>query len=204
MEQPNVACGQITFSALESLITAQVHQKWSEPRLGLHNVDADLDATVSDEFEINGELYRLEYQGGKRVLVKTSKSNLGPKKPFSGKCWRCDRTGHFGRDCKFQTKEGGKPLNPNKKVPAQSLESPEEFLEETPLGSFDLSLFEVIEDPWTDGPDPWGGKGSEKNPNTTRLSAHRLTIHSPASSNKYSDDDIAMLDEWLNTPVDTP
>ena len=117
--------------------------------------------------------------------VKASKPNSRPKK-FTGKCWRCDRLGHFGRDCKYQTKEGGKPLNPNKKVPAQNLETSDEFQEEPPLGTFDLSLFEIIEDPWTDGPDPWGGKGSEKIP--------RLTIHSPASSNQYSDDDIAMLD----------
>ena len=78
-------------------------------------------SSSSDEFEINGEVYRLELRNGRRVPVKTlEKAPVG--KTFKRKCWQCDGPGHFGRDCTYTPKADGKPLNPNKNVPANLLD----------------------------------------------------------------------------------
>ena len=98
MMQPDIASGQISFEKLKDLILAHVHQGWSQKRPGLHMVEQGPAGNPSpEEFEINGEVYRLEMRNGRKVPVKSPKK--GPAgKSFKGKCWQCDRPGHFGRD----------------------------------------------------------------------------------------------------------
>ena len=99
MTQPEVGTGRISFDDLEALIMTNVHQNWDRKGVGVHAIEPtpnqnDL-TNNGGEFEIAGELYRLEFKDGKKVPVKVNR----PKKGFKGKCWKCDREGHFGRDC---------------------------------------------------------------------------------------------------------
>ena len=76
------------------------HAKWgSQP--SLNHVEAVPAPPEPAEFEMDGELFRLELKAGKRVPVRV---NRPAGKDFKGKCWRCERTGHFGRDCTHKAK----------------------------------------------------------------------------------------------------
>ena len=59
MQQPNIAAGQIKFVELEKTIMAYVHRRWGE-RTGINAVEPDTLAQAPEEFELNGEIYRLE------------------------------------------------------------------------------------------------------------------------------------------------
>ena len=169
MIQPEVGTGRISFDDLEAL--TNVHQQWDRKGVGIHAVDTNTGPTQYNdgEFELAGELYRLEFQNGKRVPVK-----VNPNKRKSFKCFRCDRTGHFGRDCPHSSKADGSKLNPppkpktnksdNKIIAAGNVEPAEvpagnvEMIECTGI---DLSCLDYVElspmdviDPWI-STDPW-------------------------------------------------
>ena len=65
----------------------------------------------AETFELGGELYRLENLNGKRTSMKISRPPTKPgAKPFTGKCFKCDRAGHRSAECKFTTKADGSPV----------------------------------------------------------------------------------------------
>ena len=76
--QPEVGSGRISFEDLEKLITTHVHNNWDKGR-GINALDANLGTShpngpdTSVEFEIAGEIYKLEYKDGKRVPIKINK-----------------------------------------------------------------------------------------------------------------------------------
>ena len=116
MNQTEVANGSISFDSLEQLIMTHIHNNW-DSRRGVNSLDpdskSDANAVDTEEFEPAGELYRLEKRDGKRFPVKVARPppKLNVSKDFKGRCFKCDRVGHMGRDCKFSTKADGKPLN---------------------------------------------------------------------------------------------
>ena len=143
-------------------------------------------------------------RNGKRVPVKTSKkANASPgPKAFKGKCFRCDRTGHMGRDCPYTTKENGKPLNP-KKAPVQNLEEePDENSEDKECGILELSMLDTyippppapFSDPWVDGSDPWTGPapfGQQR----------KLRMQPPSGPPSITPQELQELNKWLATPI---
>ena len=148
---PNVASGKITFEEMEGLIMNHVHQKWNDKKADLHSCEASGPPAAlgnsGETFELDGEVYRLENQGGRRVPVKQPKKpNEFKTKSFSGKCFRCDRTGHRSKDCTFKAKKDGSPLNP-RKDPNKILNTNnvEEVEEEAECGSIELFAVDIAE-----------------------------------------------------------
>ena len=85
-----------------------VHQKSSGRKAPIHQLETD----DNEEFEINGEIFKLELHNGKRTPVKQNK----PASEFRGKCFKCERKGHMSRNCTFKTKANGAALNEKKKI----------------------------------------------------------------------------------------
>ena len=106
--QPSIATGTIGFAELENLIITYVHQKW-DTKHQMHNIELT-NGPPDEEFEMDGEIYKLEMKGGRRVPVKQNK----PKGEFKGKCFKCNRRGHLSRDCKHTTKLDGSPVSTKK------------------------------------------------------------------------------------------
>ena len=96
-DQPEVATGRIAFAELENLIMLAVHRP--PQKTGVNAVETD-ESSEPVEFEIAGELFRLELKDGRRVPVKQGSARPPQKKTttFKGKCYRCDRTGHRKSD----------------------------------------------------------------------------------------------------------
>ena len=84
MIQPEVGTGRISFDDLEALIMTNVHQQWDRKGVGIHAIDTNTGPTQYNdgEFELAGELYRLEFQNGKRVPVKINQKQRKPFKKF--------------------------------------------------------------------------------------------------------------------------
>ena len=154
---------------------------------------------------MDGELYKLEMQGGKRIPVKVNKPRT-----FKGKCFKCDRTGHRASDCKAKAKADGSPLN-QRKPPTKpnnnnnnnnngrsTLNNMEPQDGDVDCGLVDLAMLvvddEVIDiptflpptiDPWLRS-DPWSkGKGP-----TAGMARARYTL-----------EELRQLESWLSLPA---
>ena len=69
MEQPQIATGAISFQELENLIMSAVHRGSSTRKAPIHQMEID----ENEEFEVNGEIFKLELHNGKRTPVKQNK-----------------------------------------------------------------------------------------------------------------------------------
>ena len=176
---PAVANSTISFDDLETLIISHVHQKWDGPAPMLHTLESEIQQLEQnvEEFTLDGgeEIYTLVTKNGKKVAQKKTMNPIRTQGTFNGKCWRCERVGHKGADCRSKTKANGKPLNPPRQ-PAKSLEeSAQEGAQQpatTQLGVIELCPITQVQpgeaahnsfecwmneevDPWTQGADPW-------------------------------------------------
>ena len=72
-----VATGTMPFDELENLIMTNVHQKWSDRKVGLHNIEPEQtgDGLGDTTFELGGEIYKLELKNGRRTPVKQNVPN---------------------------------------------------------------------------------------------------------------------------------
>ena len=71
-QNTDVATGRIGYDELKGLIMTAVHQRWNSKGNGIHSLEPEGPTTqgTGEDFEIGGELYRLEVKNGKKVMVK--------------------------------------------------------------------------------------------------------------------------------------
>ena len=91
-----MASGKIKFEELENMILTMVHQKWNDR--GSNTNSCEIGPAEGEEFEVNGEIYKLEFKGGKPTPVKVNK----PHGQFKGSCYKCDRKGHTSKFCNYK------------------------------------------------------------------------------------------------------
>ena len=110
---------------------------------------------------------------------------------FRGNCFKCDRTGHRSRECKYTTKLDGTPVKKrSEKSDANNVE-PVENADDKEAGALDIidiSVWEVVDgdsttlsDPWLQS-DPWKVQGKVSKPTPQR----------------FTDQQMAEFENWLD------
>ena len=82
----------------------------------------------------DGELFRLEMKGGKRILTKFTKRPPrrtvgGSGKPETRECFRCGRVGHIAANCSETKHKNGGPPRAQRPKRVQNLEEEEEEID---------------------------------------------------------------------------
>ena len=148
-----------SFDLIENHIRVVVHHRL-QPQPGSHQKPVfSLSEEVNqgdEQVELEGELCWLRTgKDGKRVVDRSGGGRAPLRTAKAGDaCWKCDRKGHYGRDCTHPKKANGDPLNPHdpsrirNRVPAGNLETAQEPPPaEMPLTSICINALDAITGP---------------------------------------------------------